>query len=177
MHNRSTGRSRWVLSPGLILVLLGALLLPACSDTSTNVPGSGQAVIDVTVDPTPIIGAQNTLTGSVSAAYIVKIREVNGLGGEVQFVNSSVFDPETGVQVATNYFDSASLIVFVGTSRIESGGEMDVTQTVSYVLRSPDGLPDGRVEAYLTVNVQLVDDRGGLFNRSILVGIVPPPAE
>lgn len=171
MHYRSTGRSRRVLSPGLILVLLGAFLLPACSDTSTNVPDIARGVIDVTVEPNPVVGLQNVLTGSVSVSYIVKLRELNGLGGEVQFVSSTVFDPETGLQVATDYFDSASLVVFVGTSRIEPQGEMDVTKSTSYVL------PDLRVNADLVVAVQFLDDRGGLFNRSILVRVVPPPAE
>ncbi|MGD8895870.1 MAG: hypothetical protein PVJ73_07530 [Acidobacteriota bacterium] len=171
MHYRSTGRSRWVLFPGLILVLLGALLLPACNDTSTNIPDVARGVIDVTVEPNPVIGLQNILTGSVSASYIVKLRELNGLGGEIQFINSTVFDPETGLQVATDYYDSASLVVFVGTSRIEPLGEMDVTKSASYVL------PDLRVDADLVVAVQFLDDRGNLFNRSILVRVVTPPAE
>jgi hypothetical protein len=123
------------------------------------------------VVPNPVIGAQDPFTGSVSAAYVVNVREVAGLGGEIQFVNSTVFDPETGIQVTGSYFDSAALIVFLGTNRLEAGGELDITQTINYVL------PDFRVNADLTVSVQLQDDQGGLVNQSILVPIIPPPAE
>jgi len=103
----------------------------------------------------------------VSATYRIKIQEVNGLGGQVQFINSTAFDPETGVQVAVTYWDSPDLLVFVGKDRIDALGELDVTQTVNYIL------PDGRVEADLTVAVQFVDDNGNTTNQSLLVRIVP----
>jgi hypothetical protein len=156
---------------GLTLVLLGALLLPACSSNNPTDPG-GQAVIDISVTPNPVIGTQDPFSGSVSAAYVVNIREQGGLGGgQLQFVNSTVFDNESGLQVANSYFDSASLKVFVGTDRVEAGGELDVTQTVSY------SLPDLSVAAVLSVAVQFVDDRGNLTNLSTLASIVPEPAE
>jgi hypothetical protein len=171
MHYRFTGRGRRGRGLAVAGVVLGALLHPACSDSTPTVPGVPRAQILVAVDPNPVIGVQNALTGSISAAYIVKIREAAGLGGEIQFVNSTVFDPETGDQRATNYFDSAALTVFVGTSRIEPGGELNVAQTTNYTL------PEFRVNADLTVSVQFLDDRGGLINRSILARVVPPPAE
>lgn len=171
MHNRFTSRGRWCRGVGLPIVLLGALLLPACEDTIANVPGVTRSVIEVTVEPSPVMGVQNVLTGSVSAVYVVKIREVAGLGGELQFVSSTIFDPETGLQAALNYFDSADLVVFVGTSRLDAGGELDVAQTTNYTLS------DFRVDAELTVNVQLRDDLGSVINRSILVPVVPAPAE
>jgi hypothetical protein len=80
-------------------------------------------------------------------------------------VTSSVFDPETGLQVALSYFDSADLVVFVGSKRIEAGGTLVVPQTVSYVL------PDFRTAASLTVSIQVKDDRNNLFNQSLLVKI------
>ena len=154
---------------GLTAVLLAALLLPACDDSSTNLPDIPRSVILVTVVPNPVIGVQNALTGSVSAAYVVQIRELAGLGATITFVNSTVFDPETGVQVGASYFDSADLKVFIGSDRVEAQGELDVPQTVTYAL------PDARLEADLTVNVQAVDDQGGLINQSVLARVVPPP--
>ena len=153
---------------GPTVVFLAALLMPACDDSTTNIPNIPRAVIVVTVEPNPVIGVQNTLTGSVSAAYVVQIRELAGLGGAVNFVNSTAFDPDTGNQVATNYFDSADLKVFVGSDRIEAEGELDVTQTTNYVL------PDFQIPADLTVSVQVLDDRGNLINSSTLVRVVPP---
>jgi hypothetical protein len=152
---------------GLPVIVLAAILLPACND-STTIPNIPRAVIVVTVEPKPVIGAQNILTGSVSAAYVVQIRELAGLGATITFINSTVFDPETGLQVSTNFYDSADLKVFIGTDRIEPSGELDVTQTASYTL------PDFRVNADLTANVQAIDDQGNLINYSTLVRVVPP---
>ena len=84
---------------------------------------------------------------------------------------TQVFDPETGIQVSNNYFDSAALTVFEGTDYIEPQGQMNVTQSASYTL------PDFRLVADLTVNVQVIDDNGNLINHSTLVQIVPPTVE
>ena len=62
------------------------------------------------------------------------ITESNGGTGKVLFVSSQIFDPETGVQVALNYFDSADLKVFVGSDTIEPNGTLIVPQTASYIL-------------------------------------------
>jgi hypothetical protein len=156
---------------GLTAALLVALFLPACSDDSTTIPDVPRAIILVTVEPNPVIGVQNGLTGSVSAAYVVQLRELAGLGATISFISSTTFDPETGLQVATSYFDSADLKVFVGSDRLEPNGELDIPQTSTY------SLPDFRVNADLTVYVQAVDDQGTLINQSILVRIIPPPEE
>jgi hypothetical protein len=153
---------------GLTATLLLALLLPACSDNTTNIPNVPRSTIVVGVEPNPVIGAQNVLTGSVTAGYVVQIREAAGLGATISFVSSTVFDPDTGIQVTTNYFDSANLRVFVGSDRVEAGGALDVTQTTTYAL------PDFRVNADMVVSIQAVDDQGNLINRSTLVRIVPP---
>lgn len=153
---------------GLIAIVLAAILLPACND-STTIPDVPRAILVVAVEPNPVIGTQNVLTGSVSATYVVQIRELAGLGATINFINSTVFDPETGLQVSTSFYDSADLKVFTGTDRIEPGGELDVTQTASY------SLPDFRVNADLTATVQAIDDQGNLINYSTLVRIVPPP--
>jgi hypothetical protein len=171
MKNTFTNRCRWCRNLGLALVLFTASLLPGCNDTVSNTPGVVRSRIIVTVTPNPVIGSQDPLVGSVSAAFVIKIQESNGLGGNLQFVNSTVFDPETGLQVGVTYWDSADLIVFVGTDRVDAQSELEITQTASYVLT------DFRVDADLTVNVQLVDDNGNLTNQSVLVPIVPPLAE
>lgn len=149
----------------LALVLAAALLAPACGNNNVTAPDVSRAVINVAVDPTPVPGTQDPLTGAISVAYKVVITELNGLGGEVVFVSSQIYDPETGLQVALTYRDSADLIVFVGSKRIEALGTLTVSQTSSYVL------PDFRKPAQLTVNVQMKDDRGNLLNQSVLVKI------
>jgi hypothetical protein len=149
----------------LALVLAAALLAPACGEDTVTNPGSSRAIIEVTVDPNPVPGSQNPLTGAISVGYRVVITEVNGLGGEVLFVSSQIYDPETGLQVALTYFDSADLVVFVGSKRVEALSSLTVPQTSSYIL------PDYRLPAQLAVNVQMKDDRGNLLNQSVLVKI------
>jgi hypothetical protein len=148
----------------LALVLATAILAPACGDNITS-SGGARAAIIVAVDPNPVPGSQSPLTGAVSVAYKVVITEVNGGSGEVLFVSSQIYDPETGQQVAINYFDSADLVVFVGSKQIEPLGTLTVPQTSSYIL------PDFRTAAQMTVNVQMKDDQGSLLNQSLLVKI------
>lgn len=168
MKNNLAGRRlRW-RGFGLTAALLIAALLPACNDTTTNLPDIPRSIIVVTVEPNPVIGLQNLLTGAVSAAYVVKIEERAGLGGTVQFVKGTVFDPETGLQVAVTFFDSSDLKVFVGSDKIDPQSTLDVPQTANYILS------DFRVPAELTVSVQILDDQGTLINQSLLAQIVPP---
>ena len=148
----------------LALVLAAALLLPACGGDTTT-PSGARAVIAITVDPNPVPPSQSPLTGVVSVGYKVVITETNGGSGEVLFVSSQIYDPETGAQVSLTYFDGADLIVFVGSKKIEPLGTLIVPQTASYVL------PDYRTAAQMTVNVQIKDDQGTLLNQSVLVKI------
>jgi len=154
--------------PKLLAAVALALLLPACSSSTPTVPDVPRATIQVTIDPNPIPGVQNALTGAVTASYKVVITEASGLGGTVSFVSSTVFDPQTGLQVGLNYFDGADLLVFVGTDRVEPGGTLTVPQTTTYLL------PDLRTAATLTVAVQFKDDRNNLLNSSVLVAIQGP---
>jgi hypothetical protein len=149
----------------LPFVLLAVLLAPACGNDTPTIGEAQRAAIAVTVDPNPVPPSQNTLTGTVSIGYRVKITEIAGLGGEIVFVSAQVYDPETGLLHALTYFDSADLIVFVGEKRVEAGGTLEVPQTTSYVL------PDFRVNAFLAVNVQMKDDRDNLINQSVLVRV------
>ena len=154
--------------PRLAFAALAALVVPACGSGTPTLPDVVRATIQVLVEPSPVAASQNPLTGSVSASYKVTINELAGLGGQIVFVSSAVFDPESGAQVALSYFDNRDMIVFVGSDRIEARGTVVVTQSVSYVL------PDFRSEATLAVNVQVKDDRDNLLNQSVLLKIQIP---
>ena len=133
-------RPTMALRRRLALVLAAALLAPACGGSTTG-PSGSRAVVSITVDPNPVPGTQSPLTGVVSVGYKVVITETNGGSGEVLFVSSQIYDPETGTQVALTYFDSSDLVVFVGSKKIEPLG---------HAHRAPDGelhparLPQGR---------------------------------
>ncbi len=148
----------------LPLVLAAALLLPACED-DTPTGTATRAGLALSVTPTPVPPSFNTLTGAVSIGYRIVITETQGLGGEMTFVASQVFDPETGALASLTYFDAADLVVFVGQKRIDPNGTLEVPQTMSYAL------PGARMNALLTVNVQMKDDHDNVINQSVLVRV------
>jgi len=151
----------------LFALLATAAVLPACGNSAPTLPsGVLRAAIQITVTPSPIPGVLNTLTGSVTATYLITLTETAGLGGQVIFVSSTVLDPLTGAQVVVNYYDANDLVVFVGTQNIPASGTLGVPQSVTYIL------PDYRTAANLTIAVQFKDNRGNLINQSILVTVV-----
>jgi len=151
----------------IALAVVSTVLLPSCGeDNPAGLPNVPRADIRIAVTPNPVEGSQSPITGTISAGYTVTIGEFAGLGGTINFISSTVFDPATGLQVTVNFFDSSDLIVFVGDDRIEPGSLVEVPTTMTYAL------PDFRKEADLTVSVQVRDDRGSLINRSILVKII-----
>jgi len=161
MTVRNSGPLRAVV-PAL---LAGALLAPACGNDNPTIPDVTRAALQVTVEPNPVTGTQDPLTLSVSAAFKITITETNGLGGEVQFVSASVFEPATGRQVALSYYDSTDLVVYQGSKRIEPLGQIVLQQSTSYTLS------DFSKPAELVVTVQLKDDRTNLIYTSLLVKI------
>jgi hypothetical protein len=156
---RNSGR------PVLAALVAGALLAPACGNDNVTLPDVTRAVLDLTVDPNPIPGTQNELTLAVSAAFTVTVTEAAGLGGEIQFVSAAVYEPSTGRQVALNYYDSADLLVYQGSKRLEPLGQLVLPQSTSYTLS------DFSKAADLVVSVQLKDDRTNLIYSSLLVKI------
>ncbi len=152
--------------PLLPIAMVALAVLPSCNSTTPITIGTGtRAVIQITVDPNPIVATQNTLTLSSSASYKVTLTETNGLGGSIVFVNGSVYDPSTGALVAINYYDDKDMLVYVGKTRIEAMQSVSFPQSASYTL------PNGSKVATLTLSVQVKDDNGNLVNSSLLVNI------
>ena len=153
-----------LLRSTLLLPLLAAVALPACSSDDITLGTGSRASLAITVDPNPVVATQNSI-GSCSATYKLTITETNGLGGEFVFVNASTYDPKTGSLIALNYYDTSDMQVFVGTKRIEAAGSVSFTQTASY------STSDLSKAATLVVSVQVKDDKGNLVQASTLVNI------
>ena len=150
----------------VLALLAGTLLAPGCSNsTPTNPGGIARAVVTVTVDPNPIVSTQDATTFAATATYKITLKESAGLGGEVQFISSTAYDPSTGAQAALNYYDSTDLVVYQGTKRIEANGELTLQQSVTYALA------DHTTAADLVVTMQFKDDRTNLDFASLLVKI------
>jgi hypothetical protein len=137
---------------------------PGCNSGSPTVPeGVLRAQIVLTVAPRPL--APIATPPFYQLTYTVTITETAGLGGELQYVNGTVFDATSGFAVGLNNYDSSDILVFVGTKRIDAGQSRAVQQQIDY------GLPTGSTGGVLTVNTQFKDDRGNFISQSILVGI------
>jgi len=145
-----------------LLALVVGTALAGCNSGSPTIPeGVLRAQIALTVSPNPLAPiAQPPL---YSLRYTIKIAETAGLGGELQYVNGTVFDDATGNTVGLNNYDSADLLVFVGSKRLAGNASLDVQQQIDY------SLPAESTKAILTVNVQFKDDRGNFITQSILV--------
>jgi hypothetical protein len=149
----------------LLAPLVALALLPGCSSSPTVPSGVLRSVIVLSVTPSPLVPLVAT-PPVYSLRYTVKVSEVAGLGGELQFVNGTVFDDVSGLTVGLNNYDSADLVVFVGTKRIDANQSRDVQQEIAYQL------PLNSNKAILTVNIQFKDDRGNFISQSILVRVV-----
>ena len=156
------GRAARHLVPAL---LAGALVVPGCGSGTPTIPDISRAAITITVDPNPVAATQDATTFAVTANYTITVKETAGLGGEVQFISSSVHDPSTGAQVALNYYDSTDLVVYSGTKRIEPNGTLSLKQSVTYTLA------DLSKAGQLVVSTQFKDDRSNLVLASLLVKI------
>ncbi len=168
MQQATSGRSARSRRASLSFLLVAAAIsFSGCgSDGSPTDGGAANAQILLTIEPTPVVAVQDPLFGTVSASYKVVLKELAGLGGEIVFVHSTVFDPQTGFQAGGgDFFDGTDLAVYIGTKRIEAGGTLTIPRTVSYALS------DLRKAATLTVTVQVRDDHQRVTNQSILVPI------
>jgi hypothetical protein len=151
----------------LAAALVFALLLPGCGgdDDTGTLPDVRNSIVLITVTPNPVVATQNSLTLLATAACKITLTELNGLGGEVLFISSSVQDPASGGQLTVSYYDSAALKVFVGKSRLDPLDTLELPQTLNYTV------PDFTKAANLVVSIQVKDDRSNLINQTLLVKI------
>jgi hypothetical protein len=158
-------------SVALLALILAAGLGPGCSSDNpvAPTPGVDLAVISLSVDPNPIT-AQNSATAgfTFTAQFTVIIQETSGVGGTVQDVRSTLYDPVTGITIALNNYDDKDLIVFSGTSRLDPKGTLKVQQVLNY------SVPSNNLsrEANLTVFIQVKDDHANILTQSLLVKVI-----
>jgi hypothetical protein len=149
----------------LVPALAAALLLPSCGEDTGTLPDVATAVVQLTVDPNPVTGLQNNLTGSVTASYKITLQEFAGLGANVEFVSSAVYEPTSGALLILNYYDAADLKVFVGSDRLEPKGTLDIAHSVTYTLS------DLTKATNISVTAQIRDDRDNLHYKTLLVPV------
>ena len=144
------------------------LLATSCGNNGSSPTGVLRAVISVTTDPNPIPAVASSRVGAAfSARYKVVIKELAGQGGEVQAVNSTLYDEVTGLIVGLVNYDSSDLIVFVGKNRVEANGTLEIPIQIDYLIPSDSTLKAARLQ--VLVNVK--DDRDNAVSSSVLVKV------
>jgi hypothetical protein len=151
-----------------ILAAASILLAAACGNSTPTPTAIDRAVITLSTNPNPILAVVSSRTGTAfSVAYKVVITETAGQGGQVQAVNSTLYDDVTGVVVGIVNYDSADLKVFVGADRVEANGTLEVPIQIDYVIPSDPTLKAARLQ----VLVNLKDDKGNAITSSLLVKV------
>jgi hypothetical protein len=148
-------------------LVVAGLALAGCESgvLPTDIP---QAQIALTVSPVPVVAKPTTIAGRFLAEFTVTAAELAGQGGEVIFVQATVFDPANGFSIANIHYDSDDLRAFVGQRRIEAGQRMEIPLQLNY------GNLDGSVPATLVVAFRFRDDNQNVLDHSLLVKIDAP---
>jgi hypothetical protein len=151
-----------------LLAAASILLAAGCGNNIVSPTDALRAVIAVNTNPNPVTAVSSTRIGTAfSARFKVAITELAGQGGEVQAVNSTLYDDSTGFIVGLVNYDTADLLVFVGEKRIEAGGSLEVPIQIDYVIPSDPTLSVARLQVF----VSFKDDRGNTVSSSVLVKV------
>jgi hypothetical protein len=154
--------------PLRLLAAASILLAAGCGNNPVSPTDVLRAVISVSTDPNPVTAVASTRIGTTfSARFKVVIKELAGQGGEVQAVNSTLYDDSTGLIVGLVTYDTADLVVFVGEKRVEANGSLEVPIQIDYAIPSDPTLKAARLQ----VLVSLKDDRGNMVSSSVLVKV------
>jgi hypothetical protein len=140
----------------------------ACGGNPVSPTDVLRAVISVNTNPNPVTAIASTRLGTTfSARFKVEVTESAGQGGEVQAVNSTLYDEVTGKIVGAVNYDSADLLVFVGQKRIEANGTLEVPIQIDYLIPTDVTAKAARLQVLVTFK----DDRGNTVSSSVLVKV------
>ena len=127
------------------LAAASILLASACGSDPVSPTDIERAVITVNTDPNPIPAVASTRVGTTfSARFKVVIKEIAGQGGEVQAVNTTLYDDLSGAIVGLVNYDTSDLLVFVGQKRVEANGTLEVPIQIDYAIPSDPSLKAAR---------------------------------
>lgn len=146
--------------------LLG-LAVTACGSSPTTSPSPSptpppRAAIAASLETQPLIASPDPAR-PLLARWTVVVQETNGVGGTLNFVNSSLRDAQSGATARPTgniALDAPAIATLVGTNRIEGRGTLRVPASLQYFLVS------GGRAARLTVAVQFKDDSGNVLSET-----------
>ncbi len=154
-----------VVSGGVVYSVAGPYLNAWSASISDAPPGPDTmplAHLSLSVEPKPVTAGPNS-TSPHSAHWRVVLTESGGVGGNVNFVDTTLRDaasgarPMPGSQLA---LAGPDVVARAGTTRIEPLGRLIVDESLDY------GLASGGQAVNLTVAAQFRDDNGHLVTAT-----------
>jgi outer membrane protein assembly factor BamB len=147
-----------VVARGMVYWMSGPYLNAwGLGDTPTAPPVSSErppTAIAVSVSGSPTVAGAST---PYRARWTLRIQEVTGATGSVNFVNATLRDAVSGARsepAGGQSLTAADIQARAGTNRLGPGGVLTLAQTMDYRFLS------GRKNAVVTVAVQFADDLG-----------------
>ena len=144
---------------------LVGLLATACGSSPSAPPSPApapRAALVVSVAAQPLIASPDP-TRRFLARWTVVVQETNGVGGTLNFVNSSLRDAQSGATARPTgniALGATDIVALAGTSRIDGRGALRVPASLEYFLVS------GGRAVRLTVAVQFQDDSGNVLSET-----------
>lgn len=154
-------------APSVVLIVL-ALLLPACSTEEPTGPTSAALTIEVT--PTPVVVRLRCAPGGVPPCFVsldptVTLRETAGVGGRMESLEVTVRDlgtsSENKITLGRDWIVSQA-----GTDRIDAMGTRSFRPVVNdYPIQGT------RPNFALIMGVRFVDDEGNVLTPSVQINV------
>jgi hypothetical protein len=154
-----------------LLLLAAALAIAGCGSSSSPSapsapPAPTTAIYSVSVAPNPIIAGAGSQGFQNSAQFTVTVTESAGVSGNVAFVNVTLRNATTGVELNTLQYNPTDITNRASTNHVAAKGTLNIPIGIVYTLSL------GGRQATLTVAIQMKDDFGHTDNETVNVNIV-----
>lgn len=150
MKSNQTARSIWAVG----FVFVAMYLASSCDDSTTTEP-TVTAELNVTVTPDPVAAVASTNEEfQWLASFAVTFTETAGVGSEIQSVTANVVETADGEPVESEEEVLFQTEADTESMRIEGNSSRVLSISVFYTL------PGGGTEAYINLEIPIVDDTG-----------------
>jgi hypothetical protein len=133
------------------------------SDSSTtpstpSTPSATQARIEASIAPNPINAqASGNAEFPWRIDFEVIIRETAGIGGNIDFINTTLRNVATGAETRAVNFGADEIVGRAGTNNVNGGGSLTVPLALRYRLSG------GARAAVLIAEIRFTDNRGNVI--------------
>jgi hypothetical protein len=126
--------------------------------TTPSTPSASQANIQASIAPNPIIAqASGDSDFPWRVDFEVIVRETAGVGGNIDFINTTLRNVATGVETRAVNFGADQVVSRAGTNHVDGRGSLTAPLALRYRLSG------GARAAVLIAEIRFTDDRGNVM--------------